>query len=104
MIVSCSMHHLHHLRNPSSSSGVSSLVTIFSTECSAYHDWQTVVLYDSWKAAKVPGRLVRILACSQASNLCVVYSRCACVCVRVSPHVIKGLHPLSTHAAHSQSK
>lgn len=44
---------------------VSSLVTIFSAECSTYHDWQAVVLYDSWKAAKVPGKLVRILACSQ---------------------------------------
>lgn len=50
----------------SQSSAIASLVTIFSAECSTYHDWQTVVLYESWKAAKVPGRLVRILACSEA--------------------------------------
>jgi len=50
------------------SSAVSSLVTIFSTECTAYHDWQSVVLYDSWVTAKVPGRLVRILACSEAQR------------------------------------
>lgn len=44
------------------------MVTIFSTECSVYHDWQSVVLYESWKAAKVPGRIVRIAACSEAQR------------------------------------
>lgn len=58
---------------PEHKSPVSSLVTVFSTECSVYHDWQTVVLYESWKAAKVPGRLVRILACSEAQRA--TYSR-----------------------------
>lgn len=41
------------------------LVTVFSAECSAYHDWQTVTLYDSWKRAHIPGLIVRTLACSQ---------------------------------------
>jgi len=41
-----------------------SIVTIFSTQCSTYHDWQTVVLYETWKRAELPGSIVRLMACS----------------------------------------
>lgn len=71
---------------------VDSLVTIFSVECSTYHDWQSVVLYESWKAAKVPGRLVRILACSNAQRR--QYKRLDTLGDRMETHVHrKGVPP-----------
>lgn len=42
------------------------LVTIFSTQCKAYHDWQSVTLFDTWQNAQMPGSLVRIMACSKS--------------------------------------
>lgn len=39
-------------------------VTLVSVACTAYLDWQTVTLHSSWRAAKLPGRLVRLVACS----------------------------------------
>lgn len=54
--------HTHGQRAANSS--MSPFVTVFSTECSTYHDWQTVTLYDSWYRARIPGTIVRLLACS----------------------------------------
>jgi len=44
------------------------LVTFFSVECKHYFDWQTATLYASWKAAGVPGQLVRIISCPVADR------------------------------------
>jgi len=44
------------------------LVTIFSTQCKPYHDWQSVTLFDTWHSAHVPGTLTRIMACSKSQR------------------------------------
>lgn len=43
------------------------ILILFCAECNDYMDWQTVVLHRSWKKAGAPGRLVRVLACSNES-------------------------------------
>lgn len=49
------------------------VVTVFSAECTPYHDWQSVVLYHSWREANIPGSLIRLLACDAKEQL--TYSR-----------------------------
>ena len=37
--------------------------TIFSTQCSSYFDWQSIVLAHSFRASGQPGKLTRLLSC-----------------------------------------
>lgn len=39
--------------------------TIFGAECNNFFDWQTIGLAYSHRRAEVPGRLTRILSCSE---------------------------------------
>lgn len=39
---------------------------VFSADCAAYMTWQARALYDSWRAIGSPGRLTRLLSCTDA--------------------------------------
>ncbi|CAI5512516.1 unnamed protein product [Closterium sp. Naga37s-1] len=45
--------------------GTPRLVTLFSGECTAYFDWQTLGLMYSFRRSGQPGKLVRLLACNE---------------------------------------
>jgi hypothetical protein len=38
--------------------------TLFSVECQNYFDWQTVGLMNSYRKAKQPGPITRLLSCT----------------------------------------
>jgi hypothetical protein len=39
------------------------LHTVFSTECNAYFDWQSLGLYNSWRRVGQKGKFTRLMAC-----------------------------------------
>jgi len=39
--------------------------TLFSVECQNYFDWQTVGLMHSFRKAKQPGHITRLLSCTE---------------------------------------
>jgi len=39
--------------------------TLFSVECNNYFDWQTVGLMHSFRKAKQPGHITRLLSCTE---------------------------------------
>lgn len=43
--------------------GEEEFVTLISVECKTYHEWQTLTLHHSWRQARLPGKLVRLVAC-----------------------------------------
>ncbi|GJP49488.1 hypothetical protein CLOM_g8686 [Closterium sp. NIES-68] len=45
--------------------GTPRMVTLFSGECTAYFDWQTLGLMYSFRRSGQPGKLVRLLACNE---------------------------------------
>ena len=48
------------------SSDGKSVHTVFSTECTAYFDWQSLGLYDSWRRVGQRGKFTRLMACDDA--------------------------------------
>ena len=45
--------------------GTPKIVTLFSGECSAYFDWQTLGMMYSFRRSGQPGKIVRLLACNE---------------------------------------
>ena len=39
---------------------------VFSADCQPYMTWQARALYDSWRAIGSPGRITRLLSCTEA--------------------------------------
>ncbi|CAK0787343.1 hypothetical protein CVIRNUC_010562 [Coccomyxa viridis] len=51
------------------SSRESSIHTVVTTECTPYFDWQVLGLWYSFKRAKQPGKLTRLLSCTEEQLL-----------------------------------